>query len=415
VKGHQDLQSDVKALPFPAKLNILADKLATSFQHHSSHVNDMGPMIPGTGCHLCINTQVIPSHQRHRIRTRRGERAFLRYIQQKHNLTAEAFDQIEWDGHCNAVKVFRQKSSTFTTKFLSRWLPVGKLTNRYNPTTYSSRCPSCDCAVEDFKHAFCCPARQEWQSTLRQELLKVFATTNTDQAIQNLLLQGLDHWFHDTPQTPTATSERYNPLVESQGTIGWHQLIFGRWSQLWGYYQLQHLKRHNITISHQNQGVGWTSKVILVIWSHFYDEWQNRNQALHGLDQQSRQNARRLKAEYKIRSLYNLREKCTRSCQLAWFYQSADEHFQREKQVSNLENWISLNEKRIMAHVTSQKSNRQQGQYSLTDFFPLQPPGREPDPAPNIDPIPPSLASSTNAPPTRGPGGFAGDELRAHR
>ena len=68
-----------------------------------------------------------------------------------------------------------------------------------------------------------------------------------------------------------------------------------------------------------------------------------------------------------------------------------------------------------MAHVTSQKSNRQQEQYSLTDFFPLQPPGREPDPAPNIDPIPPSLASSTNAPPTRGPGGFAGDELRAHR
>ena len=249
MKGHQDSQGDVKDLPFPARLNIEADKLATSFQHLSSHVEDIGPMIPGTGCHLCINKQVIPSHQRHHIRIRRGTRALLRYIQQKHNLTAAAFDQVEWDGHCNAVKVFRQKSSTFTTKFLSRWLPVGKLTHRYNPTTYTSRCPSCDCAVEDFRHAFCCPARQQWQSTLRNDLRKVFAATNTDQILQDLLLQGLDHWFRDTPLPPTATSERYNPLVESQGTIGWHQLIFGRWSQLWGYYQLQHLKRHNITIS----------------------------------------------------------------------------------------------------------------------------------------------------------------------
>ncbi len=182
---------------------------------------------------------------------------------------------------------------------------MGKLTHRYNPTTYTSRCPSCECAVEDFRHAFCCPARKEWQSTLRHELLKVFAATNTDQSLQALLLQGLDHWFRDTPIPLTATNERYNPLVESQGTIGWH--------------------------NHQNQGVGWTSKVILVIWFHFYDEWLNRNQALHGSNQQSRQNARRMKTEYKGRSLYKSREKCARSCQLAWFYQSADEHFQREK------------------------------------------------------------------------------------
>jgi ribonuclease HI len=415
VKGHQDLQGDVRDLPLPAKLNIEADKLATSFQHRTSHVEDRGPMIPGTGCHLCINKQVIPSHQRHHIRARRGTRALLKYIQQKHNLTGEAIGQIEWDGHCNAVKAFRQKSSTFTTKFLSKWLPVGKQTHRYNPTIYTSRCPSCDCAVEDFQHAFCCPARQQWQSSLRDDLLKAFQATNTDQVLQQFLLQGMNHWFRDTPLPPTTTSERYNPLVESQGSIGWHQLIFGRWSQLWGYYQLQHLQRHNIPINHNNHGVGWTSKLILIIWSHFYEEWTTRNQALHGSDKQSWQNARRTKAEYKIRSLYKLREKCARSCQLAWFYQSADEHFQREKQVSSLENWISLNETRIMAHVASQKSNRRQGQHSLTDFFPIQPPGKAPDPAPNIDPIPPNLVSSTNAPPTCGPGGFAGDELRAHR
>ncbi len=55
VKGHQDSQGDVKDLPFQARLNIEADKLAASFQHQSSHVEDIGPMIPGTGCRIKNN------------------------------------------------------------------------------------------------------------------------------------------------------------------------------------------------------------------------------------------------------------------------------------------------------------------------------------------------------------------------
>ena len=99
---------------------------------------------------------------------------------------------------------------------------------RYNPKAYASRCPSCDCHEEDFKHAFCCPARHSWQSNLRRDLLKLFDSSHTNQVLQDLLLNGLHHWFRDTPQPPASPGERYNTLVESQSSIGWNQLIFGR-------------------------------------------------------------------------------------------------------------------------------------------------------------------------------------------
>ena len=411
VKGHQDQKASLQDLPFPAKLNIAADKLATEFQHVSSHVDGQGPLIPGTGCHLRINRQVIPSHQRRNLRRRRGGKALLQYIQTKHQLSSENVDQIDWESHTHAIHTFRQKSPAFIIKFLHKWLPVGRQVYRYNPTAYASRCPSCDCHEEDFKHAFCCPARHSWQSNLRRDLLKLFDSSHTNQVLQDLLLNGLHHWFRDTPQPPASPGERYNTLVESQSSIGWNQLIFGRWSQLWAHHQLEHLRRNNITITTYNHGTGWSTKIILLIWTHFHEAWIIRNQALHGHDQQTRQLARLNQAQYKIRALYKLRTQCTRFVQTRWFYRSPEEHFQREPKASHLENWIALNETRIIAHVAYNQSNQNHKQPTITDYFPTTDPAVEPPD--NI--IIPRFASLTNAPLTREPGGSAGDEPRAHR
>ena len=229
--------------------------------------------------------------------------------------------------------------------------------------------------------------------------------------LQDLLLNGLHHWFRDTPQPPASPGERYNTLVESQSSIGWNQLIFGRWSQLWAHHQLEHLRRNNITITTYNHGTGWSTKIILLIWTHFHEAWIIRNQALHGHDQQTRQLARLNQAQYKIRALYKLRTQCTRFVQTRWFYRSPEEHFQREPKASHLENWIALNETRIIAHVAYNQANQNHKQPTITDYFPTTDPAVEPPD--NI--IIPRFASLSKAPLTREPGGSAGDELRAHR
>jgi hypothetical protein len=86
VKGHQDNLYDPSDLPFPAQLNIQADLLATTFQQVASHVTAWGPVIPGTGCHLLIENQLISGNHRRSPRTRRGQRQLLQYLQQKHQL-----------------------------------------------------------------------------------------------------------------------------------------------------------------------------------------------------------------------------------------------------------------------------------------------------------------------------------------
>jgi hypothetical protein len=127
--------------------------LATTFQRASNHATDRGPLIPGTGCQVLIENQFIPSHHRRILRTRRGHSQLMKYIQQKHQLSEIAVSRINWTSHAQAIKHFHTISNKFLVKFLSKWLSVGKQTQRYNPVAYSCQCPSCSCAIEDFDHA----------------------------------------------------------------------------------------------------------------------------------------------------------------------------------------------------------------------------------------------------------------------
>jgi hypothetical protein len=413
VKGHQDTTNSPNELPFPARLNIAADKLATSFQQLSSHADDLGPIIPGTRCHLALDQKFIPSHHRKKLRLRRGHKYILQYIQQRHNISDAAFMQIDWESYKSAINKFRQKHTTFITKFLSKWLPVGKQVHRYNPALYSSRCPSCECPVEDFNHAFRCPERRQWQSLLRQDLLRFLHHTNTNPILIDLLINGLNHWLRNTEAPPTSPSSRYNSLVESQTDIGWDQLIFGRWSSLWTTHQDTYLQRQHYALTPKNHGTGWTTKIITIIWSHCYDEWITRNQALHGFDQQTRQRARVEQAQYKIRALYKLKSKCTRYVQAAWFHPSPEDHFKDSLQPSQLEHWLAINEARIISHVAHQQRNANHGQRAITDFYSRTASENEANRAAITTTT--TTVSLTNAPLTSEPGGSAGDELRAHR
>jgi hypothetical protein len=118
----------------------------------------------------------------------------------------------------------------------------------------------------------------------------------------------------------------YPPLVEDQQCIGWNQLLFGRWSTLWTTHQTSYIQRRNIHVTSTNQGDGWSSQVIALIWKHCYQAWIDRNHALHGHTRQTKNLARCHRAQYRLRALYDLKHQCSQFVCNFWFYPSLDEH-----------------------------------------------------------------------------------------
>jgi hypothetical protein len=161
----------------------------------------------------------------------------------------------------------------------------------------------------------------------------------------------------------------YPPLVEDQQCIGWNQLLFGRWSTLWTTHQTSYIQRRNIHVTSTNQGDGWSSQVIALIWKHCYQAWIDRNHALHGHTRQTKNLARCHRAQYRLRALYDLKHQCSQFVCNFWFYPSLDEHLSREPDPTKLENWLAANEARIHRHVAHRHAHHSSGQQHITDFF----------------------------------------------
>jgi hypothetical protein len=104
-----------------------------------------------------------------------------------------------------------------------------------------------------------------------------------------------------------------------------------------------------------NHSTGWTSRINTLIWTHCHNTWLDRNQALHGHNQQTRHLARLHRAQFRIRSLYDHRNQCSQFVCNCWFYPSIEDHFSRVPDPTQLENWLALNEARILRHDASRR------------------------------------------------------------
>jgi hypothetical protein len=112
-----------------------------------------------------------------------------------------------------------------------------------------------------------CPSHQRrlWQINLRNDLFKLFQRSNTNPVLANIMIDGLFHWFRQTPQIPQCISPTYDELIISQGQMGWSQLLLGRWSREWATLQTKYLQRTNSIFTSQNHGTFWLSSIFQLI------------------------------------------------------------------------------------------------------------------------------------------------------
>ncbi|KAG7341599.1 hypothetical protein IV203_023552 [Nitzschia inconspicua] len=186
-----------------------------------------------------------------------------------------AFADIDWPSHERSVNTFKDGPHIFLVKFLHGWLPVGKLVSRYDPVKYPSACPSCDEPSEKSKHVLTCPNPEcrKWHAALKTSIWHRCESVDTDPALLDLLLWGLNHWLQGTPIPTHRVPERVAHLLHSQTTIGWDNFLLGRWSKHWTTLQLQYLQRDHIEVKNKNHGLSWSSNIIRLMWDHCYKEW----------------------------------------------------------------------------------------------------------------------------------------------
>jgi hypothetical protein len=176
-------------------------------------------------------------------------------MQVKYKWTDTTIQGIDWADQKQAVssswiyahckESLTTSPPTFLRKFLHGWLATGKMVAKYNATLYPNKCQCCQHPVEDQTHFLRCNPRSDWWNkfTISDSLQKHSTTAEIDPMHMETMLEGIIRWLTETPY-PNPRHRmplQYQELQKQQATIGWDQMLYGRWSEHWRILQQQHL------------------------------------------------------------------------------------------------------------------------------------------------------------------------------
>ena len=307
VKGHQDKTVPYADLPLRAQLNVDADHLAGEFHATFSPTPERVTRLGSNPVQFHLPSGTITSKVKQVVRKAATTPPLQDYICESTLWSPQTFDAVDWLPHGQALKRCYTKKS-FLVKFLHNLLPTGKRVHRY-AVTYCHRCPTCHAPQEDRSHLLQCPhpSRIAWINDLFVALRARCASLRTREVLLDLLITGIDCWINDTAfpyhRFPSASVQ---PLLAQQDSIGWDQLLLGRFGLHWRFLQDDHLRSFHNTPSFLS-GSSWVLAVTQIIWDHIILVWDRRNADRHGSDAATRLDARRDQALRETSALYDRR------------------------------------------------------------------------------------------------------------
>ena len=301
VKGHQDKKTPYNDLPLRAQLNVDADRLADQYLETNPDLNCIRTsMFPTTRALIHTSTGTITYKLKRKLRECRTRPPLVQKLRTDYGWDDDTFRDINWEASRVALTRLRHHKTTMH-KHINKCTPVGKLVNRYDPK-YPAGCPSCDEPIETREHLYQCGSarRQSWRGTFISELRQHLEKSNTGLDIQILLLEGvkavLEGRTTDTMQVPASVAD----LAVAQESIGWEEMLKGRFSSRWSRRQQAHMGAFNPKAN----GETWLTSVIQFILEQWFKVWEIRNEDRHGRDQQTKAQLRRDQALRELEQLY---------------------------------------------------------------------------------------------------------------
>ena len=368
VKGHQDDVTPLENLPFLARCNCAADKLATTHNRLRGRNGALVPRIEGNPIQLHIRGETINSGYERAIRIAASAPPIIKQIKRRNDWNNRTFHSVDWEAQRIASNR-RYNERVHLVKLCHDILPTGKMVNRYDALT-PHECILCQTPYEDRDHIIRCDhtTRRAWRDQHIKDLQARCESLKTRPILVDILVDGLKRWHKNEMELPIA---RYpttvHALIKSQNAIGWRQLYNGRMSNVWAELQGEWL-RHISNDDNKLSGQLWTAAILGRVWTSWRVLWDTRNGDVHGRDEDTRRIATMLQVRRELTQTYKLKGKVM-PVDAPAFKASVEAHIESTPGVGDLQNWLTLYKKNLQSSAIEAMKYGVQGIRDIRDWM----------------------------------------------
>jgi hypothetical protein len=373
VKGHQDDHTPYDDLPLEAQLNVDADHEAGYYQTMFPAKRPIIPRLPHNRVQLHLSNKVISSKLKQSIRDAFTVPPYMEYLKKRNHWSSECLATIDWTAYNQAVSRFSSQRVQIT-KLCNDLLPTSRWANRYDSLT-SEHCLHCG-EPEDRDHLVRCTfePRLKWRKELLTQLRKTHDDPLVNPYLVDILHDGLHSWLTYTQIDTAQYPRRYHQLIEEQTAIGWRQLFNGHLSTQWRIRQDNFLRRGKLQ-TRVHTGANWALRTLTTIWTAFFKIWKDRNEAIHGHDLKTQNQARQRRLRAEMELLHSKRDQVLAVDNDVFIGDTpaALDTFLTVSSPTHVQNWLHVWKPIIVSSVQSAKDMAIKGVRLMSDYFPTDP------------------------------------------
>jgi ribonuclease HI len=352
IKGHQDTDSNVKELPLPAILNIVADEEAT---HQRNRMSEPSYRVQNLGtAQLQINEIAITRDSQRWIMRLAGSIPIQQYYKARHSWNETVFESISWQTQVAVLRTYHQEDQARIIKFAHGWLPTQNRKIKEG-TAKTTQCRLCGSSTEDNLHLFACNHKvmkkhqDQLVTTIRRWILE-----HGDSEFSNLIEMAITESCGEKPWVPNLRfiSRTWVAGVREQSAIGWKHIFSGRISKTMIKAVDDHYKTEGVH-GRKFTGESWAQKFIKQTWDTMLALWKERNAILNHRDIETAKANRKEQLENRVNRCYEFSHYLRHKERLQWFSKSAQELLGQE--LRHIKAWLTTVERLVRITKREQK------------------------------------------------------------
>jgi hypothetical protein len=361
------------ALVWPARLNVMADSLATAYYNSMDQRNQSSSnpqFFTSSKVSLLVNGQQITANPAAAIRFHINGTRHRQFLQQTRPGWSkdQVWNSIDFESFGGAYKSIAPTKQPNISKLIHGWLNTGAQRAKIHKQS-SSSCPQCGYVPEDQDHILLCPSlparrtRYNAVALLRSSIVTKRGSSRTWTVLHDILASWLSDGRSPTPlilkkyTLPTTLITLLSKAILEQAAIGLSQAMRGYLSHTW--VLALHSEYPRSTLQGLRQT--WSRSIITILWQFYTTMWEHRNSILHAQSELA-QRVRDSPIDTKIQHLYSIQESFTASDRVL-FSISLSERLSTSRR--SKKQWLTL----VARYQTNTTTRRIGDQILLTKYF----------------------------------------------